>query len=75
MRKRMMYSGRQRGSVRGTAGWRRRKRPEKNFRPQVLPLCQAADVVFMALHGANGEDGRVQAVFDLFGIRYTGTTV
>lgn len=43
------------------------------FGPQVLPLCQAADMVFMALHGANGEDGRVQAVFDLFGIRYTGT--
>lgn len=43
------------------------------FGPQVLSLCQAADVVFMALHGANGEDGRVQAVFDLFGIRYTGT--
>ena len=43
------------------------------FGPKVLELCQAADVVFMALHGANGEDGRVQAAFDLFGIRYTGT--
>ena len=27
----------------------------------------------MALHGSNGEDGKVQAVFDLYGIRYTGT--
>ncbi len=43
------------------------------FGPKVLELCQAADVVFLALHGANGEDGRVQAAFDLFGIRYTGT--
>lgn len=43
------------------------------FGPGVLELCKAADVVFMALHGANGEDGKVQAVFDLLHIRYTGT--
>lgn len=43
------------------------------FGPNVLELCQYADVVFLALHGANGEDGKVQAAFDLFGIRYTGT--
>lgn len=43
------------------------------FGPNVIPICQMADVVFMALHGANGEDGRIQAAFDLFGIRYTGT--
>ena len=43
------------------------------FGSGVLELCKAADVVFMALHGANGEDGKVQAVFDLFHIRYTGT--
>ena len=43
------------------------------FGPRVLELCQAADIVFLALHGANGEDGKVQAVFDLFGIPYTGT--
>lgn len=39
----------------------------------VIELCQKADVVFMALHGENGENGKVQASFDLFGIRYTGT--
>ena len=43
------------------------------FGPCVLDLCREADVVFLALHGANGEDGKVQAAFDLFGIRYTGT--
>lgn len=43
------------------------------FGPGVLDQCRAADVVFLALHGANGEDGRVQAAFDLFGIPYTGT--
>jgi D-alanine-D-alanine ligase len=39
----------------------------------VLEVCTAGDIVFMALHGADGEDGKVQAAFDLAGIRYTGT--
>ena len=43
------------------------------FGPNVLKLCKMADIVFLALHGANGEDGRVQAVFDLNRIRYTGS--
>ena len=43
------------------------------FGPKVLQLCQQADIVFLALQGANGEDGKVQAAFDLFGIPYTGT--
>lgn len=43
------------------------------FGPNVIPLCQAADVVFMALHGENGENGKIQACFDLMGITYTGT--
>lgn len=42
------------------------------FGPNVLALCEQADIVFLALHGANGEDGRIQAAFDLMGIRYTG---
>ena len=43
------------------------------FGPNVLALCQEADAVFMALHGANGEDGKIQACFELLGIPYTGT--
>lgn len=43
------------------------------FGPNVIELCRMADVVFIALHGENGEDGRLQAAFDLFGIRYTGS--
>ncbi len=43
------------------------------FGPNVIELCRAADIVFLALHGENGEDGRIQAAFDLFGIRYTGS--
>ena len=43
------------------------------FGPNVIELCRMADVVFMALHGENGENGKIQAAFDLFGIRYTGS--
>ncbi len=42
------------------------------FGPRVLELCAMADAVFLALHGTCGEDGRVQAAFDLMGIPYTG---
>lgn len=43
------------------------------FGPNVLAICRSADAVFMALHGANGEDGKIQACFELLGIPYTGT--
>ena len=47
---------------------------KKNFfGPNVLDICREADVVFMALHGENGENGKIQACFDLMGITYTGT--
>lgn len=47
---------------------------DKNFfGPNVISICQQADIVFMALHGENGENGKIQAAFDLLGIRYTGT--
>ena len=42
------------------------------FGKDVLTVCAMADVVFLALHGTCGEDGRVQATFDLLGIPYTG---
>ena len=43
------------------------------FGKNILNLCKAADMVFLALHGEDGEDGKIQAAFDLFGIKYTGT--
>lgn len=43
------------------------------FGPNVIELCKKADFVFLGLHGANGEDGKLQAAFDLMGIPYTGT--
>ena len=42
------------------------------FGPGVLEACKCADIVFLGLHGECGEDGRVQAAFDLLGIPYTG---
>ena len=43
------------------------------FGPNVITLCQEAEVAFLALHGENGENGKVQAALDLMGVRYTGT--
>lgn len=43
------------------------------FGPNIIAICQKADIVFLALHGEDGENGKVQAAFDLFGIKYTGT--
>ncbi len=51
----------------------RKDQSKSLFGPNVIELCRMADIVFMALHGANGEDGRIQAAFDLYGIKYTGT--
>ncbi len=42
------------------------------FGENVLELCKACDVVFMGLHGACGEDGKVQATLELMGVKYTG---
>ena len=43
------------------------------FGPNVLDICKEADIVFIGLHGENGEDGKVQAAFDKEGIKYTGS--
>ena len=51
----------------------RKDQSDNFFGPNVIELCRMADIVFMALHGENGENGKIQAAFDLFGIRYTGT--
>ncbi|MGH7678229.1 MAG: D-alanine--D-alanine ligase family protein [Gemmatimonadaceae bacterium] len=40
---------------------------------RALPSLGEADVVFMGLHGGAGEDGSIQALLELAGIRYTGS--
>ncbi len=51
----------------------RRDQSPSLFGPGTLEACMAADAVFLGLHGECGEDGRVQAAFDLLGIPYTGS--
>ena len=41
--------------------------------PHVLDICRGADIVFLALHGEEGENGKLQAYFDINGVRYTGS--
>jgi D-alanine-D-alanine ligase len=40
---------------------------------RTLPARGDADVLFLALHGGDGEDGTLQALLDLVGIPYTGS--
>lgn len=49
-------------------------RPDSECRvgPHVIELCRAADITFLALHGEEGENGKVQAMLDLYGVKYTG---
>ncbi len=42
------------------------------FGKNVLNICNQSDIVFLSLHGKNGEDGKIQATFELLGIKYTG---
>lgn len=39
----------------------------------VIEVCQAADSVFLALHGDIGENGQLQAMLDIYRIPYTGS--
>ncbi len=38
-----------------------------------VPAVRGADVIFLALHGGQGENGTVQAVLDVIGVPYTGS--
>ncbi len=39
----------------------------------VIEICRAADICFLSLHGEEGENGKLQATFDVMGIKYTGS--
>ena len=51
---------------------RRKDQSDAYFGPNVLQICRQSDLIFIALHGAEGENGKVQAAFDLLGLDYTG---
>lgn len=51
----------------------RKDNPNVYLGPHVLDICRQADIVFLALHGGDGENGKIQAVLDYFDVKYTGT--
>lgn len=51
----------------------RKDQSSRVFGPHVLELCALADIVFIGLHGQDGEDGRIQATLELLGVPYTGS--
>lgn len=40
----------------------------------VIEFCKMADVTFLALHGGVGENGKLQALLEMNGIRFTGSS-
>jgi D-alanine-D-alanine ligase len=48
---------------------------ETAFLPTLTTMAEIrdADVIFLALHGGQGEDGTIQALLDMAGARYTGS--
>lgn len=51
----------------------RRDKSPSRLGKNVLEVCALADCVFLGLHGADGEDGKIQAALDLLGVPYTGS--
>ena len=50
-----------------------KEKPDELIGENIIPIGQSADLVFLSLHGELGENGQIQAVFDLYDITYTGT--
>jgi D-alanine-D-alanine ligase len=50
-------------------------KPERTFDWLGFPQIRESDIVFNALHGGSGEDGRIQAAMEIAGITYTGSGV
>ena len=40
----------------------------------VVEFCKMADVTFLALHGGVGENGKLQALFEMNGVKFTGSS-
>ncbi len=50
-----------------------RKKYKNEIGENIIDICKKADCVFIALHGDLGENGKLQALFDINHISYTGT--
>ena len=51
----------------------RRDKSNRYLGENVIDICACADITFLALHGGEGENGQIQATFDLLGLKYTGS--
>lgn len=51
----------------------RRDKSNRFIGEHVIDICSCADITFLALHGGEGENGQIQATFDLLGLKYTGS--
>ena len=51
----------------------RRDKTNRYLGENVIDICANADITFFALHGGEGENGKLQATFDLLGLKYTGS--
>lgn len=51
----------------------RKQNNDSSIGDNVIEICRAADITFLALHGEEGENGKLQAAFDIAGIKYTGS--
>ena len=51
----------------------RKMKSNSRIGKNVLEICRLADCVFLGFHGADGEDGKIQAALDLLGVPYTGS--
>ena len=45
----------------------------KKIGNNVLEIMQLADLVFICLHGEDGEDSKIQSLLELYNIKYTGS--
>lgn len=52
---------------------RRKQNNNSLMGDNVIEVCRAADITFLALHGDEGENGKLQAALDIAGIKYTGS--
>lgn len=64
--------GRDAPDIEAVMAGRKYKSPSR-LGKNVLEICALADCVFLGLHGADGEDGKIQAALELLGIPYTGS--
>lgn len=52
---------------------RRKQNNDSLMGDNVIEVCRAADITFLALHGDEGENGKLQAALDIAGVKYTGS--